>query len=140
MSLRLGLKTLSTITFIVLGTLLVSAAEPPTKATQVKGVLLDTESAPSAELRLLPDGHMEGGMLWAYTYTREQALKPQSQKNGYGVFTYDQGFLAFDPAGNIKALHLLRSSKKLDDLRVEVTGEIKDKTMKVQSIKFLEIE
>jgi hypothetical protein len=140
MSLRLGLKTLFRITTIAVGALLVVAAEPPAKSAEVKGVLLDTESAPNAELRLLPDGHMEGGMLWAYTYTREFALKPQSQKNGYGVFTYDQGFLAFDSAGNAKALQLLRSSKKVDDLRVLVAGEIKDKTIKVQSIKFLDNE
>jgi hypothetical protein len=46
-------------------------------------------------------------------------------------------FLTFDAAGNRKALALLKGSKKGDDLRVEVTGEIQADTINVTSLKLL---
>ena len=61
----------------------------------------------------------------------------QCEKSGYGVFTYDQKFLAFDEAGNRKALALLKASRQPDDLKVEVTGEIRNDTIKVASLKLI---
>ena len=78
-------------------------------------------------------------MLVAYTETRQCALLPACQKSGYGVFTYDSNkFLAFDPAGNRKALAIFKNSKKEDDFRVEVTGEVQGDHMKVASIRLLD--
>jgi hypothetical protein len=137
MSLRLNLsflKQISRVTLLAgLAAYCLSAADVERKT----GVLLDRDSAPKAELRIVEGPRLEGGMVWAYTYTRDEALKPESQRTGYGIYTYDQGFLAFDPAGNQKALALLRSTKKTDDLRIEVVGEIAGKTIKVSQIKFL---
>jgi hypothetical protein len=62
---------------------------------------------------------------------------PACQKSGYGVYTSDNKFLKFDEAGNRKALAALKASTKLDDLEVEITGEIKDDTIKVASLKIL---
>src|ERR1700691_4023652 len=60
------------------------------------------------------------------------------EKSGYGVFTYDNKFLKCDPAGSRKALAALKASKKEDDLKVEVTGEIQGDTIKVASLKLVE--
>jgi hypothetical protein len=108
-------------------------------AHSVKGVLIDAKCSLNAETRVVdtPSPHLEGGMLWAYTHTRQCALMPSCIRSGYGVFTYDNKFLAFDTAGNAKALALLRASKKQDDLRVEVTGAVQGDKIKVTSIKFL---
>lgn len=105
-------------------------------ATEVKGVLMDKACSGKAEVRVLSTG-IEGGMIVAEAHTRECALMPACQKSGYGIFTYDQKFLAFDPAGSRKALEAIKASKKLDDLEVEVTGEIKGDTIKVESLKLL---
>ena len=63
---------------------------------------------------------------------------PACQKSGYGIFTYDNKFLKFDEAGSRKALAAIRASKKEDDLKVEVTGEIQGNTIKVASLKLVE--
>jgi hypothetical protein len=103
---------------------------------EVKGVLMDKACSGKAEVRVLSTG-IEGGMIVAEAHTRECALMPACQKSGYGIFTYDQKFLAFDPAGSRKALEAIKASKKLDDLEVVVTGEIKGDTIKVESLKLL---
>lgn len=105
-------------------------------AAEVKGVLMDKACSSKAEVRVLSTG-IEGGMIVAEAHTRECALMPACQKSGYGIFTYDQKFLAFDPAGSRKALEAIKASKKLDDLEVVVTGEIKGDTIKVESLKLL---
>jgi len=105
-------------------------------AAEVKGVLMDQMCSGKAEVRVLSTG-IEGGMIVAEAHTRECALMPACQKSGYGVFTYDNKFLAFDAAGSRKALEAIKASKKLDDLEVVVTGEIKGDTIKVESLKLL---
>ena len=107
-------------------------------AAQVQGVLIDKECSSKAETRIAPGPRLEGGIIVAYTHTRQCSLMPACQKSGYGVFTYDNKFLAFDEAGNRKALDALKASKKEDDLKVEVTGEIQNDTIKVTSLKLLD--
>ena len=110
------------------------------KPTTVQGVVIDKECSARAETRLVSGSnpHLEGGMLWAYTHDKKCLLMPACQRTGYGVFTYESTkFLAFDPAGNQKALALIQSSKKDDDMRVEVAGEINGDKMKVTSLKLL---
>jgi hypothetical protein len=103
----------------------------------VQGVLIDKECSSKAEVRVVPGARLEGGILVAYAHMRQCALMPACQKSGYGVFAYDNKFLTFDGAGNQKALGALKASKKEDDLRVEVTGEIQGDTIKVVSLKLL---
>lgn len=82
--------------------------------------------------------HLEGGMLWAYTHDKKCLLMPSCQRTGYGVFTYESNkFVAFDTAGNQKALALIQSSKKDDDMRIEVAGEVDGDKIKVTSLKLL---
>ena len=105
--------------------------------SMVQGVLMDKECSSKAEVRVVPGARLEGGMLVAYAHTRLCALMPSCQRSGYGVFTYENKFLSFDAAGSQKALAAIKASKKEDDLRVEVTGEIQGDTIKVVSLKLL---
>lgn len=98
---------------------------------------MDKACSGKAEVRVLSTG-IEGGMIVAEAHTRECALMPACEKSGYGIFTYDNKFLAFDQAGSRKALAAIKAAKnKLDDLEVVVTGEIKGDTIKVESLKLL---
>ena len=103
----------------------------------IKGILIDKKCSAGAEVRVLSTG-IEGGMVVAEAHTRECALMPACQKSGYGVFTYDQKVLAFDEAGNKQALAAIKASKKLGNLEVEVTGEVKGDTIKVASLKMID--
>lgn len=117
----------------VVAALLPLAAESP--ETKVQGVLIDRMCSYKAYTRVVPGPRLEGGILVAYAHQRDCALMPDCQKSGYGVFTYDQKFLPFDEEGNQKALAFFKESKKDDDFRVEVTGEIQGEIMKVRSIR-----
>ncbi|MBZ5580187.1 MAG: hypothetical protein LAP40_26810 [Acidobacteriia bacterium] len=105
-------------------------------AAEVKGILIDRKCSGKAEVRVLSSG-IQGGLIVAEAHTRECALMPDCEKSGYGVFTYDNKFLSFDAAGSRKAAAAIKASKKLDDLEVVVTGEVKGDTIKVESLKLL---
>ena len=107
-------------------------------AAQVQGILIDEMCSSKAEVRIVSGPRLEGGMIVAEAHTRECALMPACQKSGYGIFTYDNKFLKFDAAGSRKALAALKASKKEDDLKVEVTGDIQGDTIKVASLKLIE--
>jgi hypothetical protein len=107
-------------------------------AAQVQGILIDGMCSSKAEVRIVSGPRLEGGMIVAEAHTRECALMPACQKSGYGVFTYDNKFLKFDEAGSRKALAALKASKKEDDLKVEVTGEIQGDMIKVTGLKLVE--
>ncbi len=116
-----------------------SAGTPATSAT-VHGVLIDQHCSAQADTRMVPDPtpHLEGGILWAYNHTKSCLLMPACRRSGYGVFTNETNkFLLFDAAGNRKALALIEASKKDDNMRVEVTGQIDGDKMKVASLKLL---
>jgi hypothetical protein len=106
-------------------------------AAQVKGFLMDVHCSSQARERLVPGGQLVGGVITAEAHTRACDLKPECQRSGYGVFTYDEKFIKLDAAGNRKALAALKASKKLDDIQVEVTGVLKGDTIKVESLKLL---
>jgi len=119
---------------LLAGVITASGKTPET----IQGVLIDKHCSYMAETRIVPGPRIEGGMMTAYTHTRQCILMPACQQSGYGVFTYDTNkFLALDEAGNRKALEMLKGSKKEDDFRVEVTGEIQGGVIKVASIKLL---
>jgi hypothetical protein len=71
----------------------------------------------------------------ADAHTRECALA--CEKSGFGIVTADNKFLKFDADGNAKILEQLKSSDKTDHLRVNVTGDVKGDTIKVESVKLL---
>jgi hypothetical protein len=106
-----------------------------TSETKVTGVLIDKMCSSKAETRIVPGPRLEGGILVAYTHTKQCALMSECQKSGYGVFTYGNKLLVFDQAGNQKALAYFRQSKQEDNFRVEVTGQIQGDVIKVASIK-----
>ena len=122
---------------VVLAGLLAGGLGSSAPAGLIRGVLIDKECSSKAELRLVPGPRLEGGMVVAEAHDRECALMPQCQKSGYGVFTHDNKFLAFDAAGNRMALAALKASKKLVDLQVEVEGQVEGNTIKVSSLKLL---
>jgi hypothetical protein len=71
----------------------------------------------------------------ADAHSRDCALK--CQKSGFGIITADKTFLKFDPDGNAKILEQLKSSKKADHLRVNVTGDVQGDILKVDSINLM---
>ena len=106
--------------------------------TQVQGILIDQMCSSKAEVHIVSGPRLEGGMIVAEAHERTCALMPDCQRSGYGVFTYDNKFLKFDKSGDRKALAMLRASKKDDDLKVEVTGEIQGDMIKVATLKWVE--
>lgn len=107
-------------------------------AQDIKGILIDEKSSGEAELRISgATGLLEGGRIVAEAHTKEDLLKPENEKSGYGIYTNDNKFLKFDEAGNRKALALIKESRKLDDFEIEVLGEVKGDTVKVINIKLL---
>jgi hypothetical protein len=78
---------------------------------------------------------ISGGQKAAAAHDRACALMPPCTQSGYGVFTVDNKFLIFDGEGNKKALAALNASKKKDDLKVTVTGDVQGDTIKVASLK-----
>lgn len=68
-------------------------------------------------------------------HTRDCALKCTS--SGYGIITNDQKFLKFDAEGNAKLKEGLLASNKEDHLRVDVSGDVENDTLKVKSVKLL---
>ncbi len=130
-----GSSTAVSYRFLAVAALLAGAAAMAQAAT-VKGILIDKACSSKAEVRIVEGPRLAGGMIVAEAHTRECALMPMCQMSGYGVFTYDGNkFLAFDAAGNQKALAVLRTSKKLDNLVVEVTGTVQGDTIKVATLK-----
>jgi hypothetical protein len=68
-------------------------------------------------------------------HKRECALKCDA--SGYGIVTSDQKFLKFDADGNAKIKEALQSSDKKDHLRVDVSGDVENGTLKVKLINLL---
>jgi hypothetical protein len=125
---------------IVLTGLAMESSGATSASAAIQGVLIDQHCSAQAETRMVPDPspHLEGGILWAYTHTKSCLLAPACRRSGYGVFTNETNkFLLFDRAGDQKALALIQASKKDDNMRVEVTGQIEDGKIKVTSLKLL---
>ena len=63
------------------------------------------------------------------------ALMDDCAKSGYGVYTSDGKFIAFDTMGNKRAMAALKTSKKKTDIQVTVTGDLSGDSLKVASLK-----
>jgi len=119
---------------VVIGSALVA------QAAEFKGVLLDVNGGEASEVRITGEGLMQGGLIAAEAYTREEAMKPENQKAGYGIYTEDNKWIPFDEAGSKKALAALqqmKSMKKDDNMWVSVTGDVKDGKMRVTAIQVM---
>ena len=95
-------------------------------AAEVEGVLMDK----MCSMKAAKEGQMAATM-----HTRECAMMPDCEMSGYGVFTTDNRFLAFDGAGNGQASAALKASQKKDNLKVKVSGQIDGDTIRVASLK-----
>src|SRR5262245_46813816 len=94
-------------------------------AAEVEGVLMDKMCA----MKAVKDGEKAATM-----HTRQCDMMPDCEKSGYGVFTTDNKYLVFDATGNEQAAAALKSSKKKDNLKVKVSGEVTGDTIKVASL------
>jgi hypothetical protein len=80
---------------------------------------------------------LKEGQKAAAMHTRDCALMADCAGSGYGVITADGKYLTFDEAGNEKAQQALKGTKKKNNLRVQVTGDIEGDTVKVENLKLL---
>ena len=88
------------------------------------------------ELRIVsPTNSMVGGYVAALAHDKDCLMMSKCQKSGYGVYTSEGKYITFDDAGNQKALAALKASKKTDNMKVAVTGDVQGDTMKVASLK-----
>jgi len=116
----------------------ISAFAAASPAVEIKGILMDQKCSGTADLRISGStGTLVGGRIVAEAHTKQCALMPECEKTGYGVYTSENKFLKFDEAGNRKAVAALKASTKLDDFEVEVTGDVKDDTIRVATLKIL---
>jgi len=70
----------------------------------------------------------------AARHTRECALDEACASNGYGLVTGGK-FYKFDTTGNVKANQFLRTTKKENNILVQVAGKINKEIFFVTSIK-----
>lgn len=98
-------------------------------AEQVSGILMD---------KLCSTKGVKGGQEAAAKHPRTCNLTANCSKSGYGVFTADNKYLTFDAAGNAMALKALQESKKTDDMKVTVTGDVEGDSIKVADLKLAE--
>src|SRR6516164_5092874 len=95
-------------------------------AAEVEGVLMDK----MCSMKAAKEGQKAAAM-----HTRQCAMMPDCEKSGYGVFTTDNRFLAFDAAGSEQAVSALKASQKKDNLKVKVSGDIEGDSIRVASLK-----
>jgi hypothetical protein len=106
--------------------ILVAGLAGTLSAAEVEGVLMDK----MCSMKAAKDGQKAATM-----HARQCAMMPDCETSGYGVFTADNKYLVFDPAGNEQASAALKTSKKKDNLKVRVSGEIDGDTIKVASLR-----
>ena len=68
-------------------------------------------------------------------YLIDKMCSPACQKSGYAVVTADGKLLSLDAKGNQEAIKALKATKKQDDLRVTVNGDVSGDSIKVTSLK-----
>jgi hypothetical protein len=95
-------------------------------AAEVEGVLMDKMCFMKA---------VKEGQKAAAIHMRQCAMMPDCGKGEYGVFTVDNKYLVFDAIGNEQAIAALKTSRKNDNLRAKVNGELDGDTIKVSSLK-----
>src|SRR5262245_10102991 len=94
----------------------------------IEGYLVDKACSAKA----VKDGYNAAGK-----HNKDCALMDGCKDSGFGVLTADNKYIQFDKDGAKKAVAALEASKKNDNLKVKVTGDVKGNTIKVQSITIL---
>ena len=69
------------------------------------------------------------------SHTRDCALRPECRITGYGIALENGTFQQFDDEGNEKAVQLLETASKTNDLRVEAEGEHVGPLLHVRTLK-----
>jgi hypothetical protein len=92
--------------------------------TKVQGYLVDMACGREEGTR--PD--------FGIKHSKECLQMPECVQSGYGVLTSDKKIIAFDAAGNEQAKKFIADVKKSNDIKVTVTGTVKDGTMTVSKI------
>lgn len=69
------------------------------------------------------------------SHTKDCAMGCQA--SGFGIVTQDKKFLKFDAAGNKQIFDQIKSTRKEDHLRVNVSGDVQGDTLVVKSVKLL---
>lgn len=97
-------------------------------AADIEGFLIDKACSAKA----VKDGYAKGG-----AHVKDCALMDGCINSGFGVLTSDNKYILLDPAGSKKAIAALQASKKSDNLKVKVSGDLKGNTIKVTTIQIL---
>ena len=97
-------------------------------AAQVDGILIDKMCSTKA---------LTGGQAAAVAHDHDCLLQDPCMKSGYGVFTADGKYLKFDASGDNKALEAIKASKKKDNFKVRVTGDVSGDSIKVTDLKLM---
>ena len=97
-------------------------------AAQVDGILIDKMCSTKA---------LTGGQAAAVAHDHDCLLQDPCMKSGYGVFTADGKYLKLDAAGDEKALAAIKASKKKDNFKVRVTGDVNGDSIKVAELKLM---
>jgi hypothetical protein len=92
--------------------------------TKVQGYLVDL--ACSSE-----EGQKPG---FGAKHSKECLQMPECVKSGYGVLTDDKKVIKFDAASNARAKRFIAGLKKTKDIKVNVTGTVKDEKIAVSKI------
>ncbi len=110
------------------GLALFAGASMVASAAQVDGILIDKMCSAKA---------ISGGQTAAVAHDRDCLLQDACTKTGYGVYTADGKYMKLDAAGDAKALAAIKASKKKDNFKVSVTGDVDGDSIKVTTLKLL---
>ncbi len=111
----------------LLGALLVSLVVPcvALAGSWEKVSLVDQMCASKEKVKSNPDNHPTSCLL-------------KCADSGYGIQAGDGKYIKLDEAGNKLAVAELKSTKKKDHIRVNVTGEQKGDVIQVSSLKIVD--
>lgn len=101
----------------------------PGNAHSVIGYLVDRNCAKGMVMDDVKKSDAKAAM-----HTKDCSLDDACKVNGFGIITGGK-FYKFDDAGDKKAVDYLNTTKKEDNIKVEVVGRIDGNTLTVESIK-----
>lgn len=105
-----------------------AADSKKSKGAALQGYVVDQMCAKSMAKKSDP-------MTRAAKHTKECALEEACAASGYGLFYGDGKWVKFDENGDKMALEMFEKSKKGNDFKADVTGEMKGDVFLVASLK-----
>ena len=97
-------------------------------AAEIEGILMDK----MCSARIAKEG-----MKVATEHSLECAVMEDCVASGFGVVTAGGKFIPFDSEGSKKAEKALQTSKRVDNIRVKVSGEQSGETFRVKTLTLL---